>query len=47
MQNTDNKRFVAIGLMLFAILFGAGNLIFPDSMRQATGDHFDWAFIGY
>ena len=47
MQNTDNKRFVAIGLMLFAILFGAGNLIFPASMGQASGDHFVWAFIGF
>ena len=47
MDTTDNKRYVAIGLMLFAILFGAGNLIFPASMGQAAGENYWWAFIGF
>ena len=47
MDTTNNKRYVAIGLMLFAILFGAGNLIFPASMGQAAGENYWWAFIGF
>ena len=47
MDHTSNKRYVAIGLMLFALFFGAGNLIFPASMGQASGDNYIWAFIGF
>lgn len=47
MENTTNKRFVAIGLMLFALLFGAGNLIFPASMGQASGTNYFPAFVGF
>ncbi len=47
MDNSANKRFWAIGLMLFALLFGAGNLIFPASMGQAAGENYWWAFIGF
>ena len=36
MENS-NKRYIAIGLMLFALLFGAGNLIFPAAMGQNAG----------
>ncbi|MFU0842834.1 MAG: Branched-chain amino acid transport system carrier protein [Burkholderia sp.] len=43
----SNKRFVAIGLMLFALFFGAGNLIFPASMGQASGENYVWAFLGF
>ena len=31
----SNKEIVAIGLMLFALFFGAGNLIFPPALGQA------------
>ena len=33
MEKSKNS-FIAIGLMLFALFFGAGNLIFPVFMGQ-------------
>ncbi len=47
MTQQNNSRFVAIGLMLFAIFFGAGNLIFPSAMGQAAGSNYTWAFLGF
>lgn len=38
---------VAIGLMLFALFFGAGNLIFPPALGQAAGTNFWPAIIGF
>ncbi|MDO5531499.1 branched-chain amino acid transport system II carrier protein [Sutterella sp.] len=43
----DNKRFIAIGSMLFALFFGAGNLIFPAAMGQASGGNVGWALLGF
>ena len=43
----DNKRFLLIGSMLFAIFFGAGNLIFPAAMGQAAGSNLWWALLGF
>ncbi len=43
----DNKRFLLIGSMLFAIFFGAGNLIFPAAMGQAAGTNLWWALFGF
>lgn len=36
MEKSKNS-FIAIGLMLFALFFGAGNLIFPVFMGQNSG----------
>lgn len=47
MTQQTNKRYVAIGLMLFALFFGAGNLIFPSAMGQHAGSNYIWAFIGF
>mgnify|MGYP001775388433 CR=1 FL=1 len=48
MQQTDHKlSFLPIGLMLFALFFGAGNLIFPASMGQAAGENVWWALLGF
>ena len=33
--------------MLFALFFGAGNLIFPASMGQASGTDGWWALLGF
>jgi LIVCS family branched-chain amino acid:cation transporter len=41
------KDTVAIGFMLFALFFGAGNLIFPPALGQAAGTHFWPAIIGF
>ena len=40
-------EIVAIGLMLFALFFGAGNLIFPPALGQAAGTNFWPAIIGF
>ena len=47
MKQYSNKRYIAIGLMLFALFFGAGNLIFPASMGQNAGQNVWWAVIGF
>lgn len=47
MQIDNSKRFIPIGLMLFALFFGAGNLIFPASMGQAAGSNVLWALLGF
>ena len=48
MSNNLQKRsasdFVFIGLALFAMFFGAGNLIFPPDIGVRSGP--DW-FIGF
>src|SRR5690625_6448996 len=38
---------VAIGVMLFALFFGAGNLIFPAELGQASGTNLLPAIIGF
>ena len=42
-----NKEILFIGLMLFSMLFGAGNLIFPAYLDQATGENVWQAVIGF
>ena len=41
------SRYIPIGLMLFALFFGAGNLIFPASMGQNSGVNVWYALIGF
>ncbi|CAO1610273.1 branched-chain amino acid-Na+ symporter [Brochothrix thermosphacta] len=41
------SAYIAIGLMLFALFFGAGNLIFPAFLGQEAGDHVWPAIIGF
>ena len=47
MGENKGNRTVAIGLMLFALFFGAGNLIFPAAMGQAAGVNVWWAVLGF
>ncbi len=44
---SNSKRYIAIGLMLFALFFGAGNLIFPAAMGQSAGENVWWALLGF
>lgn len=37
----------AVGLMLFSMFFGAGNLIFPPMLGIDSGEHFTPAMIGF
>lgn len=47
METKQGNRTIAIGLMLFALFFGAGNLIFPASMGQHAGNNVWWAVLGF
>ena len=48
MDNQKHKsEFVATGLMLFALFFGAGNLIFPAMMGQQAGMNVFSAMLGF
>lgn len=46
-KNLSGRAFIAIGLMLFALFFGAGNLIFPASLGQHAGENVFWAVLGF
>lgn len=41
------KDSVIVGFALFAMFFGAGNLIFPPTLGQASGTLWPWGFIGF
>ncbi|MCI5836398.1 MAG: branched-chain amino acid transport system II carrier protein [Veillonellaceae bacterium] len=43
----SRSAYVSIGLMLFALFFGAGNLIFPASLGQNAGSNFPEAILGF
>lgn len=40
-------RIILIGITLFALFFGAGNLIFPVMLGQLSGNHFSLASLGF
>lgn len=42
-----NSKLITIGLMLFSLFFGAGNLIFPPLLGQGAGDQFFIAMLGF
>lgn len=42
-----NKNILIVGFMLFAIFFGAGNLIFPPKLGLESGAQFWPAIIGF
>ncbi len=46
-QNQSGKQTLVIGLMLFALFFGAGNMIFPPAMGQQAGEHIWTATLGF
>lgn len=41
------KDSVIVGFALFAMFFGAGNLIFPPTLGQESGDLWAWGFVGF
>ena len=47
MHKMSLGEVLAIGLMMFSIFFGAGNLIFPPALGQAAGDHTLVAMLGF
>lgn len=42
-----SAEYLFVGSMLFGMLFGAGNLIFPVHMGQLAGSHFWGANLGF
>ena len=46
-DNLSTRAYLAIGMMLFALFFGAGNLIFPAALGQQAGDNVGWALLGF
>ena len=38
MKKLSRKDLLSVGLMLFSLFFGAGNLIFPPFLGQSAGD---------
>ena len=46
-RTISRSAYVSIGLMLFALFFGAGNLIFPASLGQNAGLNFPEAILGF
>lgn len=46
-QKASVSQYIAIGFMLFALFFGAGNLIFPAQLGQQAGAEFWPAIIGF
>ncbi|MBD7914425.1 branched-chain amino acid transport system II carrier protein [Clostridium sp. Sa3CUN1] len=46
-ENLSKKDLVLIGLMLFSLFFGAGNLIFPPFMGEAAGEKTWIVLLGF
>lgn len=46
-ENLSKRAYLAIGMMLFALFFGAGNLIFPAALGQHAGSNVGWALAGF
>lgn len=43
----SKKDLIAVGFMLFALFFGAGNMIFPPALGQAAGENVWVAIAGF
>ncbi|QVY59709.1 branched-chain amino acid transport system II carrier protein [Cytobacillus gottheilii] len=46
-QKLSFSFIIAVGFMLFALFFGAGNLIFPAMLGQSAGTNIWWANAGF
>lgn len=47
MKKLNSKQILSVSLTLFAIFFGAGNMIFPPAMGQLAGANFPFALAGF
>ena len=43
----STKRVIMVGFTLFAMFFGAGNLIFPPALGFGSGEYFWTAMIAF
>lgn len=46
-MNKRTKDFLIVGFALFAMFFGAGNLIFPPFLGKSVGSEYIFAIIGF
>lgn len=46
-KSTLGKDSIVVGFSLFAMFFGAGNLIFPPTLGQLSGDLWAWGLVGF
>ena len=46
-MNNKNKDILIIGFALFAMFFGAGNLIFPPYLGHAIGSEYIIGMLGF
>ena len=46
-MNNKTKDVLVVGFALFAMFFGAGNLIFPPYLGHAVGDNYLLAILGF
>lgn len=47
MKKLNTKQLLSVSLTLFAIFFGAGNMLFPPAMGQLAGSNFAPALAGF
>lgn len=47
MRDLTTRQTITVGLMLFALFFGAGNMIFPPALGQAAGSNVWLAMLGF
>lgn len=47
MEKLNMRQIMSLTLTLFAIFFGAGNMIFPPAMGQVAGEHYLQALAGF
>ena len=47
MEKMKARQVLSITLTLFAVFFGAGNMIFPPAMGQQAGEHYIQALAGF
>ena len=47
MKTLTFRQIITVSMMLFAIFFGAGNMIFPPAMGQLAGTSYLAALAGF
>ena len=47
MSTKENKESLVLGAALFAMFFGAGNLIFPPFLGLIAGKEWHWSILGF
>ena len=47
MNKLSGRQILSVSLMLFAIFFGAGNMIFPPGMGHLAGTNYISALFGF